>query len=164
MKILLVGLLFFGSLWAQQTSTSNTDCEATGPNSINCTTTTTTTPQHAPANTTPETSQAARQIGYTGGTLLGSIVQRARMKRAVNKICFDQHAEYAISADGQTKINCADWMQAHPRKAKKDKPVEIDPAVLAGVCSQPGATYAIAPDGRKVSCWIWRSRQLKAAR
>ncbi len=116
------------SLLAQQ-QTSNTDCQATGPNSVNCTTTTTTTPQHAPANTTPETSVPAQQIGHAAGTLLGSTIYQARLKRAINKACFDQHFDYWRFPNGQT-ITCADWMRAHPRKVKKSS----QPSQLRDCC------------------------------
>lgn len=121
-------------------------------------TSTSTQPEPSQQTQTDSTYQAGYAIGQALGGLLNRAIYQARLRRAINKACFDQHFDFWQWQNGD-KILCKDWMNAHPKTAKGHP--SVPPATessINAICNANRHAWYTVGTGYKYSCKAWKQK------
>jgi len=132
-------------------------------------TTTTSAPASAPApngpSATPSSQGSNYEAGYAVGQALGNGILTLRLEHAINKACFNEHAEGWRLPSGTT-ILCTNWSAVHPHEMKgTPQNVSAETAgIVNSLCSEnPRGWYKVQLSGLwySYSCKEWRRRNNK---
>ncbi len=123
-----------------------------------------TTQQQTDDQRQQDTQQQNYAAGYALGQAMGGVISQIRLRRAINKACFDRRAEGWQLPNGAL-IRCTDWSKANPRDTKgwpEDSVVTW--ASIDKLCSDhPKAWYKAQVSGlwRFYSCKEWKKGATK---
>src|SRR5260370_3772768 len=135
-------------------------CVSRSSTTTTSTTTDTTTNTTTESPTHPASQASDYQSGYVFGQALGNGILNLRIRHAINKACFDQHAQAWRLPDG-TVILCTNWSEANPHDMK-GIPQNISGETQASInslCSaRPKGWYKVQIAGLwySYSCKEWR--------